>query len=1256
MTNTHGFEIIIQASKNVLVKALKGAWKSEDCPDQSDNEGRIPEFMDISAGLTVGGFNISDGQVQIPKQELDAEFAPDINGAELIFGLNTQLEIGNPPVPSAQLLSFHAVLHAKTPVGTLPGKQDVGVLLKDIARSNVWAVLDQGHPLDSIIDELLREYVHKSYEDEVIPHLIVENDVSFLTGTCNTSTQIFDDESNVNRQILTSFPDPNTLLISIPIYLRMFAFVPNPIGPISIASPMGIETRIIINTPFVKQPDKYEARFGNITLTNVTIGPISRPDADIAGNPNEANNYNINKTTLANFGQDIDALLSSQLQEKGVEFAHDLGNTEVDIPSATGIETLIADQFFTELTARNHFALWTPTASNDEFQVNSVEVKVVANSLNIALNNTGRGDANAITSFIPNGMEFSIAMSKESLENKIQQAVTEKGFNNFPVRFQQDGKDVDLNSLSVSVVDFAIRLEGTVTVIDAVLGSIDVDASFRTDVGLHWEPNGSLDSNGFQNLKHHIIGDPDVDVDEGIAFWIVAIILAVISFGVGGVLIGVITIIIILVVQSIVENIGSDSLVNGVTGAIDGITAWPPKLSNIGRVKAVFFNPVDISTSGLVISGAFEVISSCESTQVVPAKTAGVYTTSAAQITQLKALNIYNKADYFWNPGDGTGQQALELINHIYDNSGVYTAKHGVQVTESGGTKSRHFALVKVKNVPSVVNAGNDLTVNEGEVVTLVGYFEDVEYLDTHESIWNFGDNQPLKKGFIEETNTKPKAIGVSKVEHAWCDQGEYYVSLQVIDNNGGVGTDTIKVTVKNVPPEVTSPKKIFAYPCSPITLVGNFIDPGWCDAHTATWRFGDCSFTKMAKVEETNTAPVAMGTATASHTYRKCSTYYSECTVIDDDGGVGVSHTVVEVIELKNAHFNDGFTYNPLGRVANFWHPFITYSKDSDTGVSRLMGSINQGAAMILNPERSDRYICEKCLVFDGLSSQRIIIQDGSFSGIYQSLGANPEWEYQIGVMYQLNNSDATVKLGIDPSGETHPDSANIVWSEGSNQNEWSHLLQRVKAKANSITVFLGVESTSNEPADCCFDVVELIAVQNTKCVMPDDTIPSKRKCIDFKDVKQQEDLPSEWSYKGITFTTLDKQPNRIIQIFPPEHIPSLQIRRVTLLEFAESVQDVTLEFSYFRNLLVGFLASDTDGNTLLRDRYELKDAKTTVNIDSSNIHRIQLYVEGEGALSKICFNPNNPLTNTSFEPDKRIDIRKEAERQLFDLKKHDK
>ncbi|MCD4695281.1 MAG: PKD domain-containing protein, partial [Bacteroidales bacterium] len=1147
MANTHGFELIIQTSKNVIVKALKGAWKSADCPDQADDTGRIPEFMDIPSVGDIGGFPIVDGQIQIPQEELNAEFAPDVNGIELILGLNTQIEIGDPPIPSAQLLDFHVVLHAKSIVGTMPDTQDVGILLKDIDRQDVWAILDQGHPLDANIDELLQDYVHKAYEDEEIPHFIEEDEVSFLAGTCNTTTQIFDDESNLDRQILTSFPDPNTLQVSIPIYLRMFAFVPNPIGPIEIASPMGIETRIIINIPFEKFPDKYVAKFGDVTENEVTIDTISGPGSDIAGNPNESDNYNTNKATLSNFLQDLDLLLSNQLKTKGAQFANDLGNQDVSIPSTSEIEEKIADLFFADLTSRDYLALWSPTASNDEFEVDTVDVKVFSDSLNIALNETGSGDINAITNFIAPGMEFSIAMSKASLESKIQKSVAESGFDSLPKRFHEDGKDVDLNSLNVSVVNNAIRLTGTVTVIDAILGSIDVDASFTTNVGLHWVPSGALDSSGYQDLKHHIIGDPDVDVDEGVAFWIIAIILAVISFGVGGVLIGIISIVVILIVKAIVENIGSDALVNGATGAIEGITAWPPELANIGRVKAIFFDPVDISTTGLVISGQLEVISSCETTQVVPATTASKYTTWATQITEFKALRIYNLAEFFWNPGDGSADQLIKTIHHKYENSGIYLAKHGVKVTEYGGAESRHFALVRVKNVPPVVNAGLDITVNEGEMVTLEAYFEDVEYLDTHWSIWNFGDNQPPKKGFVEETNSKPKSKGVTRIQHAWCDNGVYYVSVQVIDNNGGVGTDTIKVTVLNVPPKVVTPEKIFAYPCSPITLVGHFTDPGWCDKHTGTWCFGDCSVVRMAKVEETNEAPAAKGTAIASHTYKKCGTYHTECVVIDDDRGVGKDQTIVEVIKLKNSHFNEGFTYNQFGKVANFWKPFKVTPHEKISFYEEL---------------HKENFFCEKCLVYDGLSSQRITGSNGLFVGIYQCLGANSGWVYQVELMYMLQNADGAVQLGVDPFGQSDPLSSNIVWSKGVTKRTWSHLLQRICAKANRITIFLRMEALHEIKVECCLDSVEVIAMQNINCnTIDESTTPNKELCIDFRGINPKKvELPAEWNYKGVRFISMSQRTNRIVQYFPPDHTSCLEIKRGLILEFEQPVHDLTL------------------------------------------------------------------------------------------------
>ena len=809
-------------------------------------------------------------------------------------------------------------------------------------------------------------------------------------------------------------------------------------------------------------------------------------------------------------------------------------------------------------------------------------------------------------------------MSKDSLEEKIEASLATNGFNNLPIRFEEDGKDVDLNSLNISVINNAIRLQGTVTVIDAVLGSIDVDASFTTDIGFHWTPNGILNSSGFQAMDHQMIGDPDVDVDEGIAYWIIAIILAIISFGVGGVLIGVITIIVILIVKAIVENIGSDSLVDGVTGAVDGITAWPSDLSNIGRVKAVFFDPIEVSTTGLVISGQMEIISSCESTQVIPATTAGKYTIEATQNIQLKALQFYNKADFFWNAGDGSADQLFRDINHSYALSGIYLAKHGVSVTEYGGAKSRHFAVIRVKNVPPVVTIIPQITVNEGEVVTLEAYFEDVEYADTHWSVWNFGDNQAPKKGFVEESNTKPKAIGTTKVQHAWCDNGTYYVGVQVIDNNGGLGTASMTVHVLNVAPIVKTPEKIYAYPCSPITLIGHFTDPGWCDTHTGTWLFGDCSETKMAVINETHNAPAGKGTATASHTYKKCSTYHAECMIIDDDGGSGKSQTIVEVIALKNAAFNDGFSFHRVGEVANFWTPFIVSDENSEIALYRSYA-----------PTPQDAFFCEKCYVYDGLSSQRIKASGNTFIGLYQQLGANKDWIYQVEGFYMLQDHLGIAKLGIDPYGQTDPSSPNIVWAEGSIDKEWSHLLQRTCAKSDIITVFLGIEAHSETSIECCFDTIMVTAMQNLDCEGALEALTDEKISIDFIDVNPESVASHQWSYQQVNFFAMGQEPHRLVRNFPPDQLQCLHLSEGTILEFDTPVSELVLSLRYPKTLYIKTVSLDAKGNILAINQQQLTQPNTVLRISGNEIRRVQVLIRGEGgALAGLCFHKKN---NTS-------------------------
>ncbi len=275
-----------------------------------------------------------------------------------------------------------------------------------------------------------------------------------------------------------------------------------------------------------------------------------------------------------------------------------------------------------------------------------------------------------------------------------------------PKRMREDDKDVDLNELDVVLAPGSIHMTGEVTVIDAVLGSIDVDADFTVDVGFHWTPNGALNADGVQRMEHHIIGEPDVDPHGSVAFWIIAIILAVISFGAGSVLIGIIIIVVAAIITAIAEGVGGTALVDGVTGAVSGITAWPPELSRIGSVRAVFSDPIDIDTTGLVMSGTLEVVSSCESVQVVPADSGSAYSVAAASPLLLKAQREDPQAAYAWLAGDGAASVAAKSVTHTYIESGTYVAitrclSRCREVPPAGTSRLSMFATYRPPSTPA---------------------------------------------------------------------------------------------------------------------------------------------------------------------------------------------------------------------------------------------------------------------------------------------------------------------------------------------------------------------------------------------------------------------------------------------------------------------------------------------------------------------------------------------------------------------------
>jgi PKD repeat protein len=239
----------------------------------------------------------------------------------------------------------------------------------------------------------------------------------------------------------------------------------------------------------------------------------------------------------------------------------------------------------------------------------------------------------------------------------------------------------------------------------------------------------------------------------------------------------------------------------------------------------------------------------------------------------------------------------MDAVTHAYGKAGVYQVTLTID-DNLGGVVSDSFTVTILNVPPTVVIWAIPPTADEGEDVTFDGYFDDPSWLDEHTATWDFGDGSPTEPG------TFYPGVGythheMDEVTHAYGKAGVYEVTLTIDDNLGGITSDSVTVTIVNVPPTVV----IWAVPptadeAEDITFDGYFDDPSWLDEHTAEWDFGDGSPT------EPGTFSPGVGYThhemdEVTHAYGKAGVYQVTLTVDDNLGGVvsaSVNVTIVNV------------------------------------------------------------------------------------------------------------------------------------------------------------------------------------------------------------------------------------------------------------------------------------------------------------------------------------------------------------------------
>jgi hypothetical protein len=339
-----------------------------------------------------------------------------------------------------------------------------------------------------------------------------------------------------------------------------------------------------------------------------------------------------------------------------------------------------------------------------------------------------------------------------------------------------------------------------------------------------------------------------------------------------------------------------------------------------------------------------------------------------------------------------------------------------------------------------------------------------------------------------------------------------------------------------------------------------------------------------------------------------------------------------VRVVDVVNGGFEDGFHSHSLGIVGNGWTAY------------------SAGEA---------RFAPEQYVVHgdghSGQRSQQIVARGAARAGIRQSVGANPDWDYQVSAWFHLAATPegaahgTRCRLGIDPAGGSSPNASTIVWSESGERAEWVCLATRATATGRAITIFAEIDTTGGEKEGAArivdtiwLDDVTLLPYPCPLGEVPPCRPPEREElCVDWKEERRPRVIGSTYTDEGFTFSAASGEPLRIVVWGAPIDqgklgIPERGLRvelpfaasRVLAHVWSGTSKPIRMGALDSAGTPLGFAATAGESDAAAPDALELQAAGMAELLFAGG---------GENALVDLCITRGEPPDDEEKEPEDR-------------------